>query len=106
MLERNGWIHLEDKQFAVEEISFMVLMKMREIVEAYLGSTVKNAVVTVPADFIEVKKRALELQELEKRGVDLNEKGINLPWPVAAAASTGTIAAFAFMVYLKYSRQK
>ncbi|KRX80988.1 Heat shock 70 kDa protein 3, partial [Trichinella patagoniensis] len=41
----------EDKQFAAEEISSMVLMKMREIAEAYLGSTVKNAVVTVPAYF-------------------------------------------------------
>ncbi|KAL9274977.1 Heat shock cognate 70 kDa protein 2-like protein, partial [Drosera capensis] len=39
----------EDKQFAAEEISSMVLMKMREIAEAYLGSAVKNAVVTVPA---------------------------------------------------------
>ncbi|NP_001304254.1 heat shock cognate 70 kDa protein 2 [Vigna radiata] len=41
----------EEKQFAAEEISSMVLMKMREIAEAYLGSTVKNAVVTVPAYF-------------------------------------------------------
>ncbi|KAK2415317.1 heat shock cognate 70 kDa protein [Trifolium repens] len=34
----------EDKQFAAEEISSMVLMKMREIDEAYLGSAIKNAV--------------------------------------------------------------
>ena len=39
----------EEKQFAAEEISSMVLIKMREIAEAFLGSTVKNAVVTVPA---------------------------------------------------------
>ncbi|WP_436645178.1 Hsp70 family protein, partial [Latilactobacillus sakei] len=38
----------EEKQFAAEEISSMVLIKMREIAEAYLGSTIKNAVVTVP----------------------------------------------------------
>ena len=41
----------EEKQFAAEEISSMVLIKMREIAEAYLGSTIKNAVVTVPAYF-------------------------------------------------------
>ncbi|KAM3306426.1 hypothetical protein P3S67_013296 [Capsicum chacoense] len=41
----------EEKQFAAEEISSMVLVKMREIAEAFLGSTVKNAVVTVPAYF-------------------------------------------------------
>ncbi|KAL0003093.1 hypothetical protein SO802_016874 [Lithocarpus litseifolius] len=41
----------EEKHFAAEEISSMVLIKMREIAEAYLGKTVKNAVVTVPAYF-------------------------------------------------------
>ncbi|RYR03154.1 hypothetical protein Ahy_B06g081994 isoform B [Arachis hypogaea] len=35
----------EEKQFAAEEISSMVLMKMREIAEAYLGSSVKNGVI-------------------------------------------------------------
>ena len=38
----------EEKHFA-EEISSMVLIKMREIAEAYLGKTMKNAVVIVPA---------------------------------------------------------
>jgi len=37
----------EEKQFSAEEISSMVLTKMKEIAEAYLGSTIKNAVVTV-----------------------------------------------------------
>ena len=37
----------EEKHFA-EEISSMVLIKMREIAEAYLGKTMKNAVVIVP----------------------------------------------------------
>ncbi|KAJ4723693.1 Heat shock cognate 70 kDa protein [Melia azedarach] len=48
----------EEKQFAAEEISSMVLIKMREIAEAYLGSAVKNAVVTVPAYFNDSQRQA------------------------------------------------
>jgi len=48
----------EEKHFAAEEISSMVLEKMREIAEAYLGTTVKNAVVTVPAYFNDSQRKA------------------------------------------------
>uniref|UniRef100_A0A1D1ZI03 Heat shock cognate protein n=1 Tax=Anthurium amnicola TaxID=1678845 RepID=A0A1D1ZI03_9ARAE len=48
----------EEKQFAAEEISSMVLSKMREIAEAFLGAAVKNAVVTVPAYFNDSQRQA------------------------------------------------
>nr|BAJ34597.1 unnamed protein product [Eutrema halophilum] len=48
----------EEKQFSPEEISSMVLIKMKEVAESFLGSTVKNAVVTVPAYFNDSQRQA------------------------------------------------
>merc|ERR1712019_193374 len=48
----------EDKKFHPEEISSMILTKMREVAEAYLGTKIKHAVVTVPAYFNDSQRQA------------------------------------------------
>jgi len=48
----------ETKEFSAEEISSMVLVKMREVAQAYLGKDVNKAVITVPAYFNDSQRQA------------------------------------------------
>ncbi|KDO30632.1 hsp70-like protein [Saprolegnia parasitica CBS 223.65] len=48
----------ESKTFQPEEISSMVLIKMKEVSEAFIGSPVNNAVITVPAYFNDSQRQA------------------------------------------------
>merc|ERR1719189_2064550 len=48
----------EKKRFAAEEISAMILVKMKEVAESYLGKDVPSAVVTVPAYFNDAQRAA------------------------------------------------
>ncbi|MEI7455675.1 MAG: molecular chaperone DnaK [Nitrosomonadales bacterium] len=57
---KNGdaWIKVRDKEFSAPEISAQILMKMKKTAEDYLGESVTEAVITVPAYFNDAQRQA------------------------------------------------
>lgn len=54
----DAWVQSGDKQFSPSQISAFTLQKMKETAEAFLGSTVTQAVITVPAYFNDAQRQA------------------------------------------------
>ncbi|MEI8326733.1 MAG: Hsp70 family protein, partial [Betaproteobacteria bacterium] len=78
-------LQLGDKQYSPPEISAMILLRLKQIAQAHLGSEVKRAVITVPAYFSDAQRQATraagEIAGLEVVRI-LNE-------PTAAALAYG-----------------
>ncbi len=81
----DAWIQIEESQYSPPEISAMILEKMREVAEAFLGDDIVEAIVTVPAYFNDAQRSATiaagKIAGLEVRRI-INE-------PTAAALAYG-----------------
>jgi molecular chaperone DnaK len=54
----DAWVQADSKQYSPSQISAFVLQKMKETAESYLGQTVTQAVITVPAYFNDAQRQA------------------------------------------------
>ncbi len=54
----DAWVQVQGRDLSPPEVSAMILAKMKEIAETYLGETVTEAVVTVPAYFDDAQRQA------------------------------------------------
>src|SRR5271170_3714821 len=93
----DAWVEAEGKSYSPSQISAFVLQKMKETAEAYLGSKVEQAVITVPAYFNDAQRQATKdagkIAGLEVLRI------INEPTAAALAygldkSKTGTIAVY------------
>jgi molecular chaperone DnaK len=54
----DAWVEATGKQYSPSQVSAFILMKMKETAEAYLGESVTEAVITVPAYFNDAQRQA------------------------------------------------
>ncbi len=82
----DAWVQINENKMSPEEVSSHILKKMKQIAEDYLRETIEEAIITVPAYFDELQRKATKdagaIAGLEVRAI-LNE-------PTAAALAYGS----------------
>jgi len=93
----DAWVEVDNKKYSPSEVSAMILTKMKETAEAFLGEKVTQAVITVPAYFNDSQRQATK-DAGKIAGLDVL-RIINEPTAAALAygldkKNTGTIAVY------------
>ncbi len=93
----DAWVSADGKQYSPSQISAFILQKMKETAESYLGQTVTQAVITVPAYFNDAQRQATK-DAGKIAGLDVL-RIINEPTAAALAygldkRASGTIAVY------------
>ena len=94
---QDAWVGVDDKKYSPSQISAMILQKMKETAEKYLGKPVTEAVITVPAYFNDAQRQATK-DAGKIAGLDV-KRIINEPTAAALAygldkKKTGTVAVY------------
>ncbi len=94
---KDAWVEISDKKYSPSQISGMILQKMKETAEKFLGKPVKEAVITVPAYFNDAQRQATK-DGGKIAGLDV-KRIINEPTAAALAygldkKKTGTVAVY------------
>ena len=63
----DAWFEANGQMYSPSQVGAFVLMKMKETAESYLGTTVKNAVITVPAYFNDSQRQVCTVLELNNQ---------------------------------------
>jgi molecular chaperone DnaK len=57
----DAWVQVRDQKFSPSQVGGFILAKMKETSEGFLGKSVKNAVITVPAYFNDSQRQATKV---------------------------------------------